>query len=135
MEDNFQDYLTETKRLLKDYLEARLELTRLQAAEKLSKALGLFFTLILAFLLFFFVIVFLGMVLAHWISELSGSMTIGFSVTTLVFVVLLVIVLLFRKKIIEKPLANLLLRELTREEVEEEVVTRGPGTENNGDIK
>jgi|SRR5690242_9721144 len=135
MEDNFQDYLTETKRLLKDYLEARLELTRLQAAEKLSKALGLFFTLILAFLLFFFVIVFLGMVLAHWISELSGSMTIGFSVTTLVFVALLVIVLLFRKKIIEKPLANLLLRELTREEVEEEVVTRGPGTENNGDIK
>lgn len=135
MEDNFQDYLTETKRLLKDYLEARLELTRLQAAEKLSKALGLFFTLILAFLLFFFVIVFLGMVLAHWISELSGSMTIGFSVTTLVFVALLVIVLLFRKKIIEKPLANLLLRELTREEAEEEVVTRGPGTENNGDIK
>lgn len=135
MEDNFQDYLTETKRLLKDYLEARLELIRLQAAEKLSKALGLFFTLILAFLLFFFVIVFLGMVLAHWISELSGSMTIGFSVTTLVFVALLVIVLLFRKKIIEKPLANLLLRELTREEVEEEVVTRGPGTENNGDIK
>lgn len=135
MEDNFQDYLTETKRLLKDYLEARLELTKLQAAEKLSKALGLFFTLILAFLLFFFVIIFLGMVLAHWISSLTGSMTIGFSVTTLVFVVLLAIVLLFRKKIIEKPLADLLLRELIAEEMEEEAAAQGPGAENNGDNK
>lgn len=121
MEDNFRDYLSGTKDLLKDYLEARMELTRLQAVEKLSRALGLFFTLILAFLLFFFVIIFLGMVLAYWIAG-HNSFTLGFAVTTLVFVVLLGMVLLFRKKLIERPLANLLIRELNEEmeEIEEQ---------------
>jgi uncharacterized membrane protein YqjE len=115
MEDNFSNYFNQTGKVAKDYLETRLDLIKLQAAGKLSKALGLFFSLILAFLLFFFVIVFLGMVVGFWIGEMTHSNTIGFSCSAGLFVFLLAIILLFRKPLIQKPLSNLLITELLSE--------------------
>ncbi|SEW11534.1 hypothetical protein SAMN05428988_2194 [Chitinophaga sp. YR573] len=115
MEDNFSNYFNQTGKVAKDYLETRLDLIKLQAAGKLSKALGLFFSLILAFLLFFFVIVFLGMVVGFWIGEMTHSNTIGFSCSAGLFVFLLAIILVFRKPLIQTPLSNLLITELLSE--------------------
>src|SRR5687768_6060475 len=105
MEDNFSNYFTETGKVAREYLETRLDLIKLQAAGKLSKALGLFFSLIMAFLLFFFVVVFLGMVLGFWIGEQTGSMTLGFSCAAGFFIVLLLVMIFFRKGLIQRPLA------------------------------
>lgn len=52
MEDNFGNYFNQTGKVAREYLETRLDLIKLQAAGKLSKALGLFFSLMMAFLLF-----------------------------------------------------------------------------------
>ncbi|MGX5818153.1 hypothetical protein ACWKWU_08155 [Chitinophaga lutea] len=118
MEDNFSNYFSETGKVAREYVETRLDLIKLQAAGKLSKALGLFFSLIMAFLLFFFVVVFLGMVVGFWIGEMTNSYTIGFSCAAGFFIVLLALLLLFRKSLIQRPLANLLAAELV-EEIEE----------------
>jgi hypothetical protein len=115
MEDNFSNYFNQTGKVAKEYIETRLDLIKLQAAGKLSKALALFFSLMLAFLLLFFVVIFLGMVLGFWIGEMTGSNTIGFSCSAGAFVFLLVIVLIFRKALVQKPLSNLLIAELTSE--------------------
>jgi len=115
MEDNFGNYFNQTGKVAREYLETRLDLIKLQAAGKLSKALGLFFSLTMAFLLFFFVIVFLGMVVGFWIGEMTGSFTIGFGCAAGLFVVLFLIILLFRKQLIQRPLAKLLITELVDE--------------------
>jgi len=115
MEDNFSNYFNQTGKVAKEYLETRLDLIKLQAAGKLSRALGLFFSLILAFLLFFFVVVFLGMVVGFWIGEMTHSYTIGFSCSAGLFVFLLAIMLLFRKSLIQKPLSNMIITELMSE--------------------
>lgn len=115
MEDNFSNYFNQTGKVAKEYLETRLDLIKLQAAGKLSKALGLFFSLILAFLLFFFVVVFLGMVLGFWIGEMTNSYTIGFSCSAGLFIFLLLIILWFREPLIQRPLSNMLIKELVSE--------------------
>ena len=115
MEDNFSNYFNQTGKVAKEYLETRLDLIKLQAAGKLSKALGLFFSLILAFLLFFFVIVFLGMVLGFWIGEMTNSFTLGFSCSAGLFVFLLLVIMWFRVPLIQRPLSNLLVKELVEE--------------------
>jgi hypothetical protein len=115
MEDNFSNYFNQTGKVAKEYLETRLDLIKLQAAGKLSRALGLFFSLILAFLLFFFVVVFLGMVVGFWIGEITHSYTIGFSCSAGLFVFLLAIMLLFRRSLIQKPLSNMIITELMSE--------------------
>lgn len=119
MEDNFKDYFTGSKELITDYLEARWKLLRLTAAEKMANALGVFLGLIVAAMLGFFVVLFLGFVLAYWISGIAGSVAVGFSITALVFIILLVIVLIFRRKLIHRPLTNALVRELA-EAIEED---------------
>ncbi len=118
MEDNFGNYFNQTGKIAREYLETRLDLIKLQAAGKLSKALGLFFSLMMAFLLFFFVIVFLGMVVGFWIGEQTGSFTIGFSCAAGLFVLFFLSILIFRKALIQRPLAKLLISELV-EEIEE----------------
>ena len=118
MEENFSDYFKQTGKVAKDYLETRLDLLKLQAAGKLSKALGLFFSVLMAFLLFFFVIVFLGMLVAFWIGEKSGSFTLGFTCASGLFILFFIIIIFFRKQLIERPLSRLLITVLI-DEIEE----------------
>ncbi|RFS23368.1 hypothetical protein DVR12_10145 [Chitinophaga silvatica] len=115
MEDNFSNYFNQTGKVAKEYLETRLDLIKLQAAGKLSKALGLFFSLTMAFLLFFFVVVFLGMVFGFWIGEMTNSYTIGFSCAAGLFILLFLVIMIFRKPLIQRPLGKLLLSELLDE--------------------
>ncbi|GAA4300368.1 phage holin family protein [Compostibacter hankyongensis] len=119
MEDNFKDYFAATRQLLQRYVEARWRLTKLSLAGKISRAMGLFFSITLMLLLSFFVVLFLGFVLAYWISGMVESVTLGFTITAAVFIVLLLIVLFFRKPLIQRPLAKILIRELA-EEVEDD---------------
>ncbi|MFX1702887.1 hypothetical protein PV783_02970 [Chitinophaga sp. CC14] len=120
MEGNFSNYFSQTGKVAREYLETRLDLIKLQAAGKLSKALGLFFSLLMAFLLFFFVIVFLGMVVGFWIGEMTNSFTIGFSCAAGLFILLFLVILLFRKQLIQRPLAKLLITELVDEITEQD---------------
>ncbi|UYQ92804.1 phage holin family protein [Chitinophaga horti] len=115
MEDNFSNYFSETGKVAREYVETRLDLIKLQAAGKLSRALGLFFSLVMAFLLFFLAVVFLGMVLGFWIGELTNSYATGFSCSAGLFIVLLLLILVFRKSLIQRPLSNLLVKELVEE--------------------
>lgn len=116
MEDTFQQFFEATKKLLQRYVETRLRLIKLDISQRLARALSLFFVLIIAFLLLFFVIMFLGMVLAYSIAEVSGSYTLGFSVSAALFLVLLAVVVVFRKNWIERPLTTLLINELTKDD-------------------
>lgn len=118
MEDNFKDYFTESKNVISNYLEARWKLTRLQMVGRLAHALGVFLAIIIAAMLGFFVILFLGLLLAYGISDWTGSFTLGFSVTALIFIILFAIVLIFRRRLIQSPMSNILIKELA-DEIEE----------------
>lgn len=118
MEDNFKDYFTESKSIISNYLEARWKLTRLHALGKLSHALGVFLAIIIAAMLGFFVVLFLGLLLAYGISDWTGSFTLGFSVSALIFIILFAVALIFRRRLIQRPMANILIKELA-EEIEE----------------
>lgn len=115
MEDNFKDYFSGSKKLFSEYLEARWKLLRLTITGKAANVFGVFLGLIIAAMLCFFVVLFLGFLLAYWISGITGSFTIGFLITALVFIFLLAVVLIFRRPLIHRPLANAIIREVGRE--------------------
>ena len=119
MENDFSSFFSASKKVINDYLEARIDLIKFQASGRLAKALGVFFTLIMASLLFFFIIIFLGMVLGFWMGGITGSNAIGFLISTLFFAILLTFVVFFRKRLIERPISNIILTVLS-EGIEEE---------------
>lgn len=115
MEDNFKDFFSESTEVVSDYLETRWKLIRLTAAGKIAHALAVFMVIVISAMLVFFVVIFVGLLLAFWISDATGSFTLGFSLTAVLFLLLLIIGLAFRKKLILIPISNLLLRELAQE--------------------
>jgi len=115
MEDNIQEFVSESKKVASAYLEAKWKLLRLTAVEKTVHALGLFMSIIIAAMLGFFVVMFLGFLLAFWISNISGSFSLGFAITALLFIILLAVALIFRRKLILTPVSNILVRELAEE--------------------
>src|SRR5690348_3480470 len=122
MEENLKEYLAGSKKVISAYLEARWKLLRLTGIGKLSNALGVILGLLITAILGFFMVLFLGFLLAFWLSEVTGSFTWGFLITAGVFIFLFLIVLLFRKALIHRPLANIMIRTLVEqmEEHEEE---------------
>lgn len=112
MEENLKEYLAGSKKVISAYLEARWKLLRLTGIGKLSNALGVILGLLITAILGFFMVLFLGFLLAFWLSEVTGSFALGFLITTAFFIFLFLIVLLFRKALVHRPLANIVIRTL-----------------------
>ncbi|MBX3256540.1 MAG: phage holin family protein [Chitinophagaceae bacterium] len=119
MYTDFSEFLKKNKTLLKEYIEVRLELFRLQGAKLLSKSLSLFIWITIVLFLVFFILLFLGVLFALWIAEISNSHIIGFASAAGVFVLLLGIVIIFRKKMFQEPVSRLIIRETLDQEDEE----------------
>ena len=116
MEDSAKEYLTQTKDLLKKYVEKRLELLRMQTTLSTSKAVGIFFSILIVFFLLLLTVIFAGMWLSFWLSEKTGSYATGFGASTGFFVLIFVLVLVFRKKLIQVPVANTVASEIEEED-------------------
>lgn len=119
MQTDFAEFLKKNKTLLKEYIEVRLDLFRLQGVKLLSKSIGLFIWLTIVLFLVFFTLMFLGMVFAWWIADISGSNIIGFASAAGVFVLLLTIVVVFRKRLFQEPVSRLIIRETLDQDEDE----------------
>lgn len=113
------DFFQKNKILLKEYLEVRLELLKLQGVKFLSKTAGLFTWLMVILFLVFFILLFLGIVFALWLAELTQSNIAGFASAAGVFALLLVICVLVRRPLFQKPIARMIIKEALEEDDEE----------------
>lgn len=116
MEDNFKDYFSNTKDLLKKYTEKRLELLRLQTTLSTSKAMGIIFSLLIMFFIFLITTIFAGMWLSFWLAEKTGSYATGFGISTGCFLLVFFVALAFRKKFLQRPIANTVANEIEEED-------------------
>jgi hypothetical protein len=122
MPENYHDiggYIRENVRLGKDYFETRLEIARLRVIRVISKSAGYIIWMIASLFLAFLAIIFLGIVSSIWLSELTGSFVMGFSLTTLGLLALLLVTALFRKSLFINPVIRAFLRN-SRDETDED---------------
>lgn len=102
--------LEELNNNLKDYLTTRLELLTLKTADKVS-LIGSMSSVALLLTLFLFLFLFFGsMAAGFYLSELLGSNSLGFIVLSGIFLLIFIVLFLTRKKMIIKPLRNLIIR-------------------------
>ena len=104
--ENLASFFSENKKLLTDYLETRISLLRLQSLRMLSKTGGILLWAVVAVLFAFLIMIFGGLVLGLWFSELTGSYVKGFGLATLVFIVLFVLITILRKALIINPVTR-----------------------------
>ncbi len=115
-DSDIQDsFLANYKDLLVDYTEKRIELIKLEAVEKTAIVGGLSASFLLIILFSFMSIMFLSVMMGFLLADITGSMLKGFGLLALFYVLLLILVIIFRTSI-SKPISNLLVRILTKEE-------------------
>jgi hypothetical protein len=110
--ENLGSFLKETKKLVKDYVDTRLEIYRLMVIRAASGAAGyLLWTIVLMGLLFLLVI-FLGLVTGFWLSEKTGSYTSGFGIATGLLLLVIILVAAFRKPLFVNPIIRNMIKKL-----------------------
>jgi len=118
----FSDFFSENKSLLKEYAETRLELIKLQGIRVVSRGFSLMLFLSIVLFLGFLITLFLGLAFAWWLSSVVGSQGLGFALTALVYGILFLLVILFRKPLFRGSIIRLFISEVMYEmdETEEE---------------
>jgi hypothetical protein len=115
--ENLGTFFQENKTVLKEYIETRLEIFRLQAIKVSSKSAGYLVWIIVSLFLLFLIAIFLGMTLSYWLSSLTGSYVTGFGLTALIMLSLFVLFAIFRKKLFVNPVVKTIIQN-SMEEIE-----------------
>ena len=113
--DDLGSFFKESKPLLKEYVETRVEIFRLQAIRLISKSAGWLLWILISMFLFFLIMLFSGIVLGCWLSGLTHSYVKGFGLTTLIFIIIFVLLAFFRKTLFVNPLTQNIIRKTNEE--------------------
>lgn len=100
---------------VKEYVETRGQILRLEVLEKASVAAGAAFGGIFIFILFFFFFVFIGFALAFLIAELTGHTYVGFLVVAGAYLLAGILFSANRKKWIEGPVSDGIIKNYFKE--------------------
>jgi hypothetical protein len=102
--ENLGSFFKENKKLAGEYLDTRMEIYRLKLIRILSKSTGYFIWIIISLFLLLLLMIFLGLVAAIWLSEITGSYVLGFGLVTLLILVKIIFLAFFRKKLFVNPI-------------------------------
>jgi len=119
MEQEEISFFEESRQHLEGYIQDRLLLLKLQTAEKTARLAGVLFTGVVLALLSFFVLLFLSIMGGYFFASLTGSLYWGFGIIAFFYLLLLTLVVKFRKVLIEKWVADTIIKIFFEREKEE----------------
>ena len=93
------NYLQDTKRKLKQYIQRRLLLLELQITEKTSRIAAAIISIVIIITVALFLLVFTSITAGYWLAGITGSLTAGFGIVTLFYLVIFLFVVIFLRKI------------------------------------
>jgi len=111
--ENLGTFLKENKKLVKDYLDTRLEIFKLKMISIFSKSTGYLIWVIISLFLFFLLMTFIGLVIGFWLTDITGSYVRGFGYTSLIMCGVIMLLALFRKALFVNPIIRILIRRAT----------------------
>ncbi len=97
---------------IKKYVDNRIEYTKLNIAEKSSIVLSILLSGLLLIILFLLFIIFSGISLAFYLSEVTGKIYWGFLIVGAMYLAIGLIVWLFKKPLLQLPIMNSILNQI-----------------------
>lgn len=121
--ENLGSFFRANKDLVKDYFETRVEIFRLSAIRTISKSAGNFVWIIISLFLLFLIILFAGLVLGFWLSDITHSFIKGFGITTIFLLIIFTVLIIFRKKWFVDPIVQMIVERATEDLDDEDETT------------
>jgi hypothetical protein len=119
MENSFEKWEGLTDHV-KEYINTRVELTKLHLAEKTSMVISQLIAITVVALFFLFVLIF-GSIAGAWaLSNWIGKPYAGFLIVAGIYLVLGIIVWVARGKLLRYPIMNAIIRQLQKKDDDDE---------------
>ena len=100
------------KQIVTDYFEAKIQLYKIGAFEKIAKISAVLFSTLFIAVIGFFFLFFLGITTGFFFGGILNSNTLGFLIITGIYFILFLFFFIFRKKILEKFIADKVIKKL-----------------------
>jgi len=100
------DYFIESKEKIKQYIQDRLLLLKLDMVEKTSKLVSVMFIGLLLTILSFFIILFLSFMAGYYFASLTNSLYLGFGIVCGFYLLLLVFIIVGGKRMLHTYITN-----------------------------
>ena len=104
------DEINEIKKDVLEFIEVKLDLIRLHAAENLSRIFSKVAIIAVTGYLLFLIVMFLSFAAGYFIGSLLKSNELGFLCVAGFYFLLLILFLVYRKRIVERPIIKALVR-------------------------
>ncbi len=105
-------FFSDFKQLIVDYVEARVQLVKIGAYEKIAKVTAVLFSSIVLAMLCFFMLFFLSISAGFYFGTLLNSDALGFIIVFGIYLLLLVFIIIYRKKLLEKYITDKVIEKL-----------------------
>jgi len=116
METERKNFFEETRELATKYVDDRILLIKLQAAEKAAAFSSMLFKAILVGVVGFFILSILSFLLGYYLSVWLGSVFYGFGLLVILYVLMLVLALYAHKKYLQAKLTDKVIELFFRKE-------------------
>jgi len=100
---------------LKQYIETRIKLARLQAVEKGTSFFAGLITEVFVLICIATTLMFFSITLALYLGQLFNAYWIGFGCVAFIYLFIAMIVSAFKKKVVEPKIVNFLIKKILRE--------------------
>ena len=97
-----------------DYLETRMEITKLKTAEKSSDVISLLVTRLILIAFSSFILIMLNIGLGLYLGSVLGKNYYGFFVLTGFYLIIGTLFYLFRNKWIREPISNAIIKKIAK---------------------
>lgn len=115
-----EGFFSTNRRLLKEWLEAKLEVYKLKLVRITALAAGHTIWIMVLLFLVFLLATFIGLTAGFWLGQLTGSYAKGFGLVTLAIVLLIVLLALFRKQLFVNPFIRSIIGKMNNGEHKKE---------------
>ena len=110
MENKSEGYFDETYDLIKKYTDDRLLLLKIQTAKKTAKITSKIIYIFIGSILLFFVMMFLGFMLAYYFAEKLNSPFYGFSMVAGIYFIIFILFIIIYKSFYDGKIMDMITR-------------------------
>jgi ABC-type phosphate/phosphonate transport system permease subunit len=109
-DDPFSESYHQWKTQLTDYVNARIDLAKLEAAENLSRFFASFVTKSVMLYFSLLALIFISFAFAYFLGNILDSISLGFLLTGVLYILLLLLFYYMRESIVERPVVRAVMR-------------------------
>ena len=109
-------FLGDLKQVVTEYLEAKAQLVKISAFEKIAKVIATLFSSIVVALVVFFLLLFLSISGGFFFGSLLNNIALGFLIVVGFYFILLILIIVFKKNMLERYIIDKVVEQLFEKE-------------------